>query len=364
MKVKSVFVLLLIALCVSFSHDAKASEWFDSVDITGDLRYRLDTVDQEYEVSSHRHRIRARLNFVGKVSSDLNVVVGLGSGAEDDAISDNQSLGDGFSSKPIWLDLAYFDYSPFNGGNFYAGKMENPFQSVGNSELVWDSDLSPEGLAFRLEPELKNVTPFVRGSFFWAEERESDEGSFVIGSEFGLNVHTKSLYIIAGGRYIDFKYLKNHQTLGDSRNSFGNSAYGDMDGELNYVYDYNLLGEFVEVGGDVSGVRWSLFGDYVSNSLPKEDNSAWLVGVSLGECKKALNICTRYIYRDVEKDSVIGVFSDSDFAGGVTNSKGHEFNLGTALSDDVKTKVSYFNNEFGDLSLNYQRVQIDFIAKF
>lgn len=365
MKTKSIFVLTIIALCSSFSLGARADELFGNVDINGDLRYRLETIDQEYEMSRHRHRIRGRLNFTGEVSSDLNIVIGLGTGSSDDPVSNNQTLGDGFSSKPLWLDLAYFDYSPFNGGNFYAGKIKNPFKSVGKTELVWDSDFNPEGLALRLEPKLDIVKPFIRGSFFWAEEKKSDDDYFIIGSEFGLNVKTgKHSYIIAGGRYIDYRLIESSQVLWDSRDSFGNSAFDDSDGELYYIYDYNLLGEFVEVGGDISGVNWSVFADYVANEAVRVNNKAWLVGVSLGKCKKAFDICSRYIYREVGKDAVVGLFSDSDFAGGNTDSKGHEFNLGTNVSDNIETKVSYFNNEFGDLSVNYQRVQVDLSASF
>jgi len=366
MKIKNIFILLLIGLCSGFSWDAKADDayWLDSMDLSGDLRYRIESVDQEYEVARHSHSLSARLNFVGYVSNDLNIVLGLGTGSNDDPSSEDQTLGGGFSAKPIWLNLAYFNYSPVDWGSLNAGKMENPFKFVGDNELVWDSDLNPEGLALKFEPQFENVSPFVRGAFFWAEEREDDRDTILIGSEFGLKVFTKSFYVLAGGRYIHFNNMKGHQVLLDSRNSFGNAARADSDGELYYLNGYKLLGEFFELGGKVSNVKWKLFADYVDNTEVNFDNKAWLVGASLGECNRALDICTRYSYRNVEKNSVVGAFSDYDFAGGVTGSKGHEVNVGTNLSDYVGTQVSYFNNEFGDLQVSYQKVQIDFSARF
>lgn len=363
MKVKSIFALLFI--CLGFSWDAKAdNQWIDNVVLNGDLRYRLESIDQEYEVPRHRNQFRARINFETSVSSDLNVIIGFGSGSDGDPVSNDQTLGAGFSSKPIWLDLAYLDYYPINGITFYAGKMNNPFKSVGDTELIWDSDFNPEGFAIIFEPKIDNVRPFIREAFFWIEERKDDEDSFVIGSEFGLKVFKNSFYVLGGGRYIHFEYVKDHQVLWDSRNGFGNSVREDSDRELYYLYAYRLLGEFAEIGGNVGGIKLSLFAEYVNNTYVNTDNKAWLVGVALGECKEALDFCYRYTYRKTDKDAVVGIFSDSDFSDGMTNSKGHEFNFGSNLSNSIKTELAYFNSEFGDLNINYQRVQIDLSVLF
>ena len=49
----------------------------------------------------------------------------------------------------MWIDLAYFDWHPerVEGLNVIGGKMENPFYAPGKTELLWDGDLRPEGVA-------------------------------------------------------------------------------------------------------------------------------------------------------------------------------------------------------------------------
>ncbi len=245
--------------------------------------------------------------------------------------------------------------------------MKNPLESAGKSELVWDSDLNPEGLALGFEPTFGIVEPFVRGALFWVEERSADEDSLMTGGQAGLKVDVAddALYVLAGGRYLDHVRIKGSETYWDPEDSFGNSATADPNGILSYDHDYNLAGGFLELGGKAGGVHWAAFGDFVRNVATSDDNTAWLAGASIGKCKEALDICTRYSYRRVERDALVAIFADSNFNGGGTDGKGHEVNLGVQLANPVRALISYFNNERNlDQPQNYQRVQVDLSGKF
>jgi hypothetical protein len=284
-------------------------------------------------------------------------------------VSSNQTLGNAFSSKPIWLDLGYFDYHPGCGVlHLLGGKMKNPFYAVGKSELLWDPDLNPEGLALKYQPKFGSVEPFLNAGYLWSEERSTPADTFILGGQAGLKVsfETSDLYALAGGRYIDHMNIENQAVLWDPTDSFGNTATDTAgDGTLTYDFDYNLLGAFAEFGGKVGGLPWAVFADFVQNTAVSDNGAGWLLGASLGKCRKALDVCGRYIYKLVEADAVVGIYTDSDFNGGGTNAKGHEFNAGLQLAEGVETAATYFYNktsiEHGE---DFHRLQLDLQLKF
>ena len=285
-------------------------------------------------------------------------------------MSNNQSLDAAFSSKPLWLDLGYFDYHPCDAAGLHVlgGKMKNPLYTVGKSELLWDPDLNPEGLALQVQPDLGTVSPFVNAGYFWVEERSSQADSFILGGQAGLKLafEPSDSYVIVGGRYVDTMNIEGQEVFWDPEDSFGNTATDVAgDGILSYDYDYDLLGAFLEIGGKAGRVPWAVFGDFVQNTAVDEESTGWLVGVKAGKCKKALDLCGRYIYRVVEADAVVGIFTDSDFNGGGTDSKGHEVNAGVQLAEGVKSGATYFYNktsiEHGE---DYHRLQLDLKMKF
>jgi len=68
----------------------------------------------------------------------------------------------------------------------------------------------------------------------------------------------------------------------------------------------------------------------------------------------------RYTYRYIERDAVIGVFTDYDFIGGSTDGKGHEANFGYQVTAKTKLEASYFFNQIGiDTGTDYHMVQLD-----
>ena len=119
------------------------ASWADTLVFKGDLRYRYESIEEEGKVDRTRNRIRARIGAEAKPSDEVTVGLRLSTAQDNDPVSSNQTLGEGFSRKDIFLDLAYLDYHPaaVKGLSLIGGKMENPFARV--SDLVWDGDLNP-----------------------------------------------------------------------------------------------------------------------------------------------------------------------------------------------------------------------------
>lgn len=375
--------------------EKKESSWTDHIKLKGDFRYRFEILDTDTEGSDlrYRHRIRARVGVIGQVVDDLEIGVQMATGSED-PVSTNQTLDNAFSTKPFWLDLGYAAYHPSwaEGLALIAGKMKNPFLTVGKSELIWDPDLTPEGIALGYKNEFGIAEPFVQTAGFFVEERSSDDDSWILGVQGGLKLTFLDgmLYVLGGAGYIDHTNIEGSEVYFDSTDAFGNSSeLADPDSydptdpdaddpELVYVNDYNLVEGFLEIGGKAWKYPWAVFATLVSNTGADDDNLGWLVGAKYGKVKKFLDFDIRYIYRQVEKDAVVGLFTDSDFLGGGTDGTGHEFNLGFGLAKNVKLAATYFLNERG-ISDNvdygdgaepdtdteiFHRFQLDFKFKF
>src|SRR5262245_23720942 len=136
---------------------AKLPDWMNSFTPFGDLRFRHEgfynqphLADQDV-TANNRERIRARVGLRFAYSDEIAATVRLASGNINDPISTNQTLTGNFTPFSINLDWAYLTVAP--GKTFgirpglvtvNAGKFPNPMFKVG--ELVWDDDLSPEGL--------------------------------------------------------------------------------------------------------------------------------------------------------------------------------------------------------------------------
>jgi hypothetical protein len=132
---------------------------------SGDIRLR----DEPFfggpaDQSQVRNRLRFRLRFAGdaKFNDDFHGGFMLTSGDLNNPISSNQTANQFYTRKPLDLDRAFIEYHPhfFRPLTLTGGKFAYPWVST---ELTWDKDLNPEGLAqtlaFNLEsaPVLKRI---------------------------------------------------------------------------------------------------------------------------------------------------------------------------------------------------------------
>jgi len=356
-------ILINLGFCVcSQIGYAIGSTGLDLVELKGDLRYRYEIIDKESDKTRTRNRIRTRLGIKAKVNDNVSLNFQLASGS-DDPVSANQTLTESFSSKSIQIDLAHFDWKASNKIKILGGKMKLPFYKPGKTELIWDGDLNPEGLAAKYQYSFKVIDLFANTGYFWIEERKKDDDSILIGGQAGLQMRAfKDKYLLLGVGYYNYQNIRGFKPFSDPEDSFDNS----VDDSGNYALDYADQEIFVELGGKILGKPAAIFGNHVVNTASEVGNDwGYLLGVTLGKCKAPLSYALRYNYRHLEKDAVIGAFTDSDFGGGGTDAKGHEAGIDFQVAKHVKTGVSYFVNKKGvDNSKDYKRLQVDVAFKF
>ncbi|MEI9993003.1 MAG: putative porin [Rhizomicrobium sp.] len=92
-------------------------------------------------------KFRARLGIAADINDNFRTVISLASGNDNGPVSTNQTLGNDFGKKNIWLDRAYVRWTPWTGGGLSMtfGRMDNPFRST---EIVWkQDDLALDGIS-------------------------------------------------------------------------------------------------------------------------------------------------------------------------------------------------------------------------
>jgi hypothetical protein len=346
-------------------------KWVEKIKIYGDFRYRYENVSSETGGSGNdgvnRNRIRLRLGLTAQINDEMVLDTRIATGKSDDPVSTNQSLGDSWTYKGVWLDRAYMTWKPgsVEGLSLMLGKLGNPFVTVGKNQLIWDGDLSMEGIAAQYNLKLSDATSlFTNAGGFYVRLDDSDTDSIsMFGAQGGImHQFDKDSKLTAGLGYFDYGNLIGETYLLGTT-SKGNSYSGG------YLYDYDLFEAFAEYGTKMAGLPVSIYGDYVVNTASQvKEDTGWLIGTSINKCKDPGSWEISYDYRDLEKDAVVGTFSDSDFIGGGTNGKGHRFGFTYQLAKNVQGGLSYFMNEKYNTTTkeddDYNRLQMDVMVKF
>ncbi|MEE9182448.1 MAG: putative porin, partial [candidate division NC10 bacterium] len=127
------------------------AKWVDSLVWTGDLRLRYGQFWRYGvgAVGNDRSRLRFRLRFGPTIKiDDFTIGIRLASGGNDQ-LSTNQTFDNAFSSKSINLDHVFASWNPssFRVMTLTGGKMPNPFYTHRTRDILFDEDLSPEGIA-------------------------------------------------------------------------------------------------------------------------------------------------------------------------------------------------------------------------
>lgn len=356
-------VILLLAFSIGLISPATAAgelanSGMDKVSLSGDLRLRWEGIYQDGSDDRERGRFRARFGFKADVAEDIKLVVRLATGAGNPA-STNQTIGDGFTGKDITIDRAYVDWKINDNLKLYGGKMKNPFLRVGGNSLFWDSDVNPEGAVVTF-----NSAMFF-GNLGWlvVDEDSANEDVFIYSAQAGLRFNLgDSGSLTAGVGYFDYTDVAGAVPFFKGR-AKGNSV--DVNG--NYLFDYSIVELYAEYKSRFLDLPLNIFGEWTQNTEVDIEDTAYAIGVRLGSSKQQGDRQFSYAYHDTEADALIGTFTDSDFAGGNTDSKGHFIKAKYVLRENVVlggTLIIAERGAFAGNERDYNRIMIDIEFKF
>ena len=336
--------------------------WAAKTQFKGDVRFRQETVKNDGVSNTgdqDRQRIRARLGAYTEINPQVDTGIRIATGNNNDARSTNQSLEGNFSKKEIWLDQGYVDFHPTAIKNLHliGGKMPQPWVSMG--DIIWDSDISPEGLAATYKHALGPVELFGSADHYTLQDNVDGEGrqfrhdlrlyAGQLGARFAI---TDNLKMTLGGSLYAYDNDNDTATLAIN----GNSA-----GEEFKVYEG--FGQ-LDVGG--LPMPLSLYGQVVNNDDASNDQDmGWLAGVKT----KLYGFGVDYNYRDIQRNAVVGAFTDSDFANGFTGSRGSKLKVSYEIDKNFALGATYFmaDSDYTNATLRDSKIntlQLDAEAKF
>jgi hypothetical protein len=403
---------------------ANSTPWLDGITSKGDIRLRYEAFNREHEdnrtatgdaggTDRNRIRFRARWGLEKKLSDEFKAGFRIASGSgTTDATSTNQSLDGEFGLKDVFFDRAYGIWMPTkrmqeiipatNILEVGAGKVENPYdRDKWNSTIIWDSDVTPEGIYEKWDFRLMNDTTAesywdintLHGQWIVDEDSDNSPGDQEMQSYgYGTTYQWKKAHNAAFKfTYYDWQeysdFIRSGSALGN--NTGGNDRTVDQFRIANYYGEVNF-----EIPTYWGTQPVKVFGDYAINT-GDEDNpadvgddpntprngqdEAFSAGVVLGKSKEHGDWQVGYEYLYIEPNAVVGNFSESDLGLGFANNKGHklsakymlhkslELNFTAWVVERVNKQISTFgaadNRVAGDDD-QILRTQLDLVYKF
>lgn len=314
----------------------------------------------------NRLRLRARLGLLARVSDEWSAGIRLATGSETDRVSTNQTLGQDFNKYAFHVDRAYLKYEPAEWLSLYGGRIPNPWFST---DLVWDEDLSFEGVAATVRPVLAEgaVRPFLTvGAFPIRESNPTASGSrWMQGVQAGAKLrlgHRSQLTL--GAALYRFDGIEGKLEADPNLSyvpEFGQYEYGrglrQKGNTLFYTDSRRTDGEAPQIWGLASRFRplnltasldlahfdpvhVILTADYVKNTQfdrnemqrrtglritdGKDYGYQYRLTVGMPKLENQHDWQASFSYRYLGSDAVLDAFTDSDFGLGGTNLKGYQ----------------------------------------
>jgi hypothetical protein len=349
-------------------------EWIQKTKLTGDFRLREQYEKQNNGEDRWRTRFRLRLGLETQVVDKFKVGFGIASGDKNDPRSTNQTLQNFFDDKSIYIDYAYGQYNPFKWLTLVGGKFKNPLFSP--ADLIWDTDITPEGGSAQFNYNVcDNLGLFTNVGFFILDERNSetkppaknrqDPLMYVIQPGFEWKIRDADLKDLAKLKasvaYYGFSQVKDNVMDNTSKT---NTLYNK-----GLLYDYDAFVMDAQLGFMPQGFiapYLGVLGQFVYNPDPPKGNTGWLVGGILGHEKVSEKgqYQFKYTYRRLGRDAVLDTLPDSDFFGGKTDVRGHEWIFEYGLHKNVSVSLDYYNTQQLHGPVHEDLFQLDWNLKF
>jgi hypothetical protein len=285
--------------------------------------------------------------------------------------------------------------------NLKAGKMKNPFLTV--SDLVFDGDLTPEGLAVNTKFGNDKFSASINGGRFWLKEIKTGKPDDIMmnGAQLALRFEPIPEVALTVGAS---KYMFDNvaDTAGNmlaydaADSTYNNSSYsvttttrttyavspavatGPADTTNSvamsttssakyFKYDYDVTEYFAELYLHF-GIPVSIVAQMISNGEADKDENGTLYGITVGKAKNKNTWELGYFLTELEKDATFGPWTDSDRWGGGTDGKGQKIVAKYQFMKNLQLGATYFMNDkiISDdaKTRDYTRLQVDLVMTF
>ncbi len=294
----------------------------------GDMRLR-GAMDRDRRSNPDRERARLRLRVGAEGDLGSGFTVGARLSTEPNPSDPNSpyvDFGQGFQRARFAFDRAYVRWTaPIDVPlSVWAGKFQNPFRMpAGYSELVWDADVHPEGLAVVVEP-----VPELRlaggGFLLLTRGNDSDVNYFAVQAATRLEPAEDVRVDAAVGGYF-YADFDDSATRAYADQNQGNALVLDGSGNpIAFESDFDVIQAHGAITYSGLEIPLRASAEYVVNASAAEgfDDNTIAVGATAGSLGDPGDWMVEYSYQDVGQESVFSAVVQDDFLD-ATNFQGH-----------------------------------------
>lgn len=349
---------------------AAIPKWIQNMSINGDLRIRQQN-DWAASASNARtrERLRLRVGMETRASENMKAAFGLATGGETisgssvidaEPTSTNHTFGNGFSKAMLMVDYAFLEYTPLSWLTVTGGKMKAGTQRWQASDLLWDTDINPDGFAITAKRDLGDINLFITGSWLIFNELNS------------ATLNNPDAYIAQPGikiKLAEGKYAINAAVAYEQLNVNGkNTGYFGTP-----LFDYVCINPSAEIKVKefIGPYSFGVFTDMVSNSDKEasSDNTGSAYGFKFGfeKVSEFGNWQVVFMKRSLGTNAWLNKLGDSDAYGGAANSTGYEAILSYGLTKAASLNIDYYSMDKitgASASTPKSLMQFDVVYKF
>ncbi len=375
--------------------------WIQNITMSGDVTLRLqDDWNSSYNPGYERvrERVRLRTNFDTSLSEYFRAGFGFATGCEKiDSTTDelgNATVGkgnvydgssgsaystfSGFGRVPLMVNLAFVEYDPVLCGlkaSVTIGKMRQGTEVWNATDLLWESSLNPDGLAFKMT---KNITDKmivgVIGSWLTINDLNSpvSNPTAAIGQViYSWDTENFRVKLGVAEQNLDVAYKNCGSYLGDSLGvPYVISPTGAVTAKS---LDYEDITESFDITykNAIGSNNIAFLGDIANNgdASATNDSNAYCFGFRLGADSVAG--CGQwqivYLNRRLEGNSWLNYLGACTPYNAAHNSAGSQAQASLGLSKNVTIAFTYYKYdkiEGANSTTPWDTLQSDVIYKF
>ena len=340
--------------------------FMDRIHFKNDLRLRYESIERDDKANKYRNRYRLRLGVKVDLTESLQFQVAMRSGFANPT-SGNQTFHDDEPLKDYFLQSLRFNILAlqYKSGNskYSIGRAPYMMYRPIKSQLVWDNDVSMNGVNYQYKDDTKIITLGANQPTLEEKSQAKDDVNLFL-AQYVQKTKLENAKLNLGAGIYYYNGLKGNSEIFGKRK--GNTVVDGM-----YTNDYHLVEGFAELQlHDVLGMPLKVAAGVVYNFGADDNNFGYDLGVQLGKAKHVGEWQVKYSYTDLQDDATFGAYSDSDNFGGGTAAKGHAIRAKYKMGKNLYLAGNFFfdtlyaSNSKTGVEADYERVQLDCIVKF
>lgn len=344
------------------------SSFLDGVDFKGDLRLRYESIERDDKANTYHERYRLRLFANYNISDNLTLETGMRSGfgnptSGNQTFLTDKAISDYFaqSMRVHILDVSY----KFDNATLKIGRHPYLIYRPIKSQLVWDNDISLNGISYNYEDDAKIINLGVNQPTYAENVPNNVSDINLFFAQYVYKTKLENSKLNLGAAFYYYDGIEGNNPI------YGKGMGNTLDLGGLYANDYHIAEAFAEFKfKDVLGKPFSVAASVAYNTAASDNNFGYDLAFQLGKAEKIGDWQVKYSYTDIQEDAVFGAHCDSDNFGGGSASKGHAIRTKYKFAKNVDLAGSFFFNTLyasksaTGVEADYERVQLDCIIKF